>query len=1121
MRIPLHQFKFTEEEFVGLVIRLEYPDLTHFDFQSMNLKKLTQLVLTPDLKFKTTDTIFLSTLAKVCAQHDEELTAKYIQNFVVADEAERIGIAMLCAQQDSLATAKYIQNFAIADEAARIAIARLCAKQEGEDTAEYIQNFAIADEAARIEIAELCAKSDGITALYIEKFSIRNEAARIEIAKFCAQQDSRSTAEYIQNFAIADVAARIDIARLCAKQDGESTAEYIRNFAIADEAARIEIAELCVQQDGPWTAHHIRNFAIQDETARVEIAKICAKSYGGVTAYRIQNFAIEDEEALLEIARLCAKQEGESTAEYIQNFAIANERARIEIAKLCAQQNGRSTAEHIQNFAITDEAARIEIAKVCAQQNGQATAENINNFQIGNPHFLYQLFLQCLQADPKSLFQMNKISSLPKEFIKISPLIQILKSEAFDEPQRKKIFEEIRGIIGKISISNENRKTILEMSDRIEALPPHVQIAAALWLISSLLLMREMKAEEIEWLLVSGIWSELGLLKEPDLRISLLSGLHTLSIDAEKRKLWESFLCGIRGTEGQRGLMLLAIPFSNFQLLGIREGNLLAVANHLSALQRKNESTFRNVYQVKTLLHTMHSLNSINELTREQKQRGFDKIFCEQSGAPNAHINDERLILKNIIAAKGLLQLKDTQWPNATENLSVLFLSSLEKLIPLERFKGEVSAKYEEIFGASRNPGGLLIYAAGLKTLRDSTLLSCLGQYVVSVMEGAFKNTRYQTTQNPHLAKVLEGHPGLLSLWTEEIKLDLHTMIFEDKKEDSFDSEQWLHTKLLVDKHLGSEELSYLTEYIKTPSAEARKEIFSVLIKKIKEFVKEEENKKLRDELKKAKNKVKEIETNLKKCSGNEEVALQLGQEKRKIVESLSSLKAKLNTFSSSRANDPVLINLNFQKACLRLAQEGKISDKKSLFTHLENINQSLTLCKTSEFATDVKGLLATLKNETDTHRSLQVIFTDDPIDLLLCGTDVSGSCQRLNGNPNFNKGLLGYLMDGKNRLLAIKEGDKIVARCILRLLWDGNQPVVYRDRFYPDQIPISHKHALNTLAKQVSQKLCVPITCGEGSVPYNNSLQALGGPAPYEYCDGAGGVQKNGRYTIQAKLLE
>ena len=55
---------------------------------------------------------------------------------------------------------------------------------------------------------------------------------------------------------------------------------------------------------------------------------------------------------------------------------------------------------------------------------------------------------------------------------------------------------------------------------------------------------------------------------------------------------------------------------------------------------------------------------------------------------------------------------------------------------------------------------------------------------------------------------------------------------------------------------------------------------------------------------------------------------------------------------------------------------------------------------------------------------------------------------------PNLNKGLLGYLVDGKNRLIAIKEGDKMIARCMLRLLWDGEQPVIYREVFYPKTTP-------------------------------------------------------------------
>ena len=96
------------------------------------------------------------------------------------------------------------------------------------------------------------------------------------------------------------------------------------------------------------------------------------------------------------------------------------------------------------------------------------------------------------------------------------------------------------------------------------------------------------------------IWSELALLKDPVLRILLSQGLYALSAYGERKKLWEAYLSSVRGPEGKRALMLIAIPLSNLQLQGIEGSKILSVANHLSALQKKNDSSFRNVYQVKT-----------------------------------------------------------------------------------------------------------------------------------------------------------------------------------------------------------------------------------------------------------------------------------------------------------------------------------------------------------------------------------------------------------------------------------------------------------------------------------------------------------------------------------------
>ena len=92
-----------------------------------------------------------------------------------------------------------------------------------------------------------------------------------------------------------------------------------------------------------------------------------------------------------------------------------------------------------------------------------------------------------------------------------------------------------------------------------------------------------------------------------------------------------------------------------------------------------------------------------------------------------------------------------------------------------------------------------------------------------------------------------------------------------------------------------------------------------------------------------------------------------------------------------------------------------------------------------------------------------------------------------------------------------------MIARCMLTILWDGEQPVLYRELFYPKILPVNHQVALNNLAKKVAKKLNLPLTSKEGDTPYGKDLEALGGPAPYEYSDGCDhpGVQKDGRYKI------
>lgn len=94
---------------------------------------------------------------------------------------------------------------------------------------------------------------------------------------------------------------------------------------------------------------------------------------------------------------------------------------------------------------------------------------------------------------------------------------------------------------------------------------------------------------------------------------------------------------------------------------------------------------------------------------------------------------------------------------------------------------------------------------------------------------------------------------------------------------------------------------------------------------------------------------------------------------------------------------------------------------------------------------------------------------TDDPYDCLLSGTKIAGSCQRVDGSPNLNKALVGYLLNGETRLITVKDkSGKIVARSVFCLLWDGTKPILLQEKIYNNLgSSLDFKHPLQTGPKE------------------------------------------------------
>ena len=136
---------------------------------------------------------------------------------------------------------------------------------------------------------------------------------------------------------------------------------------------------------------------------------------------------------------------------------------------------------------------------------------------------------------------------------------------------------------------------------------------------------------------------------------------------------------------------------------------------------------------------------------------------------------------------------------------------------------------------------------------------------------------------------------------------------------------------------------------------------------------------------------------------------------------------------------------------------------------------------------------------------------TDAPQDLFLCGTDVDGSCQDVFGSPELNKCLMGYVMNGQCRLLAIKnDKGRIVARSIIKLLSVEGQPkpVLFMEKVYfMAEESDDNKQDLIALAEKRAEEMGLDLYNGADIVESEDvGILLVSGEsrAPFEYSDAA-----------------
>lgn len=188
----------------------------------------------------------------------------------------------------------------------------------------------------------------------------------------------------------------------------------------------------------------------------------------------------------------------------------------------------------------------------------------------------------------------------------------------------------------------------------------------------------------------------------------------------------------------------------------------------------------------------------------------------------------------------------------------------------------------------------------------------------------------------------------------------------------------------------------------------------------------------------------------------------------------------------------------------------------------LDKLKMALPVDPFGQYLTDLNTIM---ESSTSAPKfkggTLTFVDTDDPEDLLLCGTEVQGSCLSLDTGSN-SRCVLANMLDSKIRMVAVKDAQgHILARRMLKVLVNRRtgEKVLLRERLY--KAPGISDNVIKEFDKFVVDRArdlqCVLVSAElEGSTSlgeYRDVVESLGSVVPLEYSDAA--HQMSGVYTL------
>ncbi|HEV3270346.1 MAG TPA: hypothetical protein VGZ69_06865, partial [Candidatus Rhabdochlamydia sp.] len=814
----------------------------------------------------------------------------------------------------------------------------------------------------------------------------------------------------------------------------------------------------------------IEEFGIISEKDRAKIAMIAARQNGKGTSEYIEEFGIISEKDRAKIAMIAARQNGKGTSEFMKNYKITDQKLLFEIIKIFAEQDGKGTSECMKNYKITDQKLLFEIAMIAARQNGKGTSEYIEEFGIISEKDRAKIAMTAAEQGGLATSEFIKNYKITDEEVLIEIVSLAIKTSILGNLITDFSDGYFWDYLPNYGLSEKEFKKIqlifascygidhVQNSSMIQFIYDHIQSSQ----FPSLAIFNRKITEIKEQISREQDCYQLDKLKKKRQRALLYFSLVSEKCNDSNISLTEDqqnyFIKALEHHNQKESRLLMQVLAQNFEKPG-----------YFSSYQQLVNKKEHLVLPMILINQWLMESPSSSDVCQKNIKQITDFL---KGGKQRSSLRDAKGFLPHLLQA--LIALSHPSIISSEQKIHLLN-QCLQSALPIDKEK-----EWEK-----RCKGALdTVYVLAIMNLLKPTLNELEENYTFR---------------------------GITSLFSAK----LQDILFSDTPIDHFyekyvKMEEALRVSLALVKYASNLKSSKKASV----SEELRRLITHVLEDSVKQERYQIEN---NLHLQKIKEGCPEIFQAWQ--TSQEMIEHKLGETKQKSIDFPAFLKEKiLNDQHFPQAPLALREYLEEQPYSLKGIKETdqqvvllckELCDPSIDFTKKITVLKSLSsLLGQNEFKNDINSLHKTL---TTTHqqKSVLMVDSDDWQDLFLSGTEVLGSCQRIDGDPYFNVCLMAYVLDGKNRILCIKDPatGRILARCIFRLLFKDNQPVLFQERIYPS--PCEYEELLNQLAETRASELGLELfTCNirdnlESGLYH---LESLGSSSPYEYVDASKG---------------